>query len=196
MKIVYAFDFDGTLTTKDTLLEFIKYVVGSKRFILGFILFAPMMVLMKCHLMKNYKVKQYFFSWFFKGMPLDEFNVWCKKFTQNKQNILRPEALKYLTIASKSGEVIILSASVENWIRPFFREINLVVIGTQLEVDLSKKLTGKFATKNCYGSEKVNRLLALYPKRKMYKLVAFGDSYGDKELLAFADESHYKPFRQ
>jgi phosphoserine phosphatase len=38
----------------------------------------------------------------------------------------------------------------------------------------------------------VNRILALYPDRNTYHLTAYGDSRGDKELLAFADESHYQ----
>ena len=34
MKRLYAFDFDGTLTTHDTLLAFIRYACGTKAFIL------------------------------------------------------------------------------------------------------------------------------------------------------------------
>jgi phosphoserine phosphatase len=68
------------------------------------------------------------------------------------------------------------------------------VLGTQIEI-AGGKLTGHFLTKNCYGPEKVNRILDLYPDRCVYHLTAYGDSRGDKELLAFADESHYKPFR-
>jgi hydroxymethylpyrimidine pyrophosphatase-like HAD family hydrolase len=41
----------------------------------------------------------------------------------------------------------------------------------------------------------VNRILTLFPNRKDYHLTAFGDSRGDKEMLAFADESYFKPFR-
>ena len=68
------------------------------------------------------------------------------------------------------------------------------VLGTQVEVE-NGRLTGRFLTKNCYGQEKVNRMLVLYPNRSEYKLIAFGDSRGDKEMLAFADEAYYKPFR-
>jgi phosphoserine phosphatase len=57
------------------------------------------------------------------------------------------------------------------------------------------RLTGRFLTKNCYGQEKVNRIKELYPHREEYHLTAYGDSNGDRELLAFADEAHYKPFR-
>jgi phosphoserine phosphatase len=68
------------------------------------------------------------------------------------------------------------------------------VLGTQVEV-IDGKLTGRFLSKNCYGQEKVNRILSLYPNRQEYNLTAYGDSRGDKEMLAFADESHFKPFR-
>ena len=33
---LFAFDFDGTLTTRDTLIEFIRYACGTVRFLLGF----------------------------------------------------------------------------------------------------------------------------------------------------------------
>lgn len=35
----------------------------------------------------------------------------------------------------------------------------------------------------------------MFPNRSEYYLIAFGDSRGDKELLEYADEGHYKPFR-
>ena len=76
--------------------------------------------------------------------------------------------------------------------QPFFPGVKIV--GTQVEVE-DGLLTGRFLTKNCYGQEEVNRILAIYPNRKEYELIAFGDSEGDKELLDFADEVHYKPFR-
>ena len=69
------------------------------------------------------------------------------------------------------------------------------MLGTQIEVK-DGMLTGRFLTRNCYGQEKVNRILALYPNRQDYYLTAFGDSRGDKEMLAWADESYFKPFRQ
>ena len=47
VKKVYAFDFDGTLTTKDTLIEFIRFARGNTTFLLGFLLFSPLLVLMK-----------------------------------------------------------------------------------------------------------------------------------------------------
>ena len=53
---------------------------------------------------------------------------------------------------------------------------------------------GKFATKNCNGIEKVHRIKEIIKNQSFDKTIAFGDTSGDKEMLAWADESHYKFF--
>ena len=198
MRKIYAFDFDGTLTTKDTLLEFIRFAKGSGQMFCGFLLFSPLLILMKLHLFPNWKVKQKIFSYFFKGMKIDDFNALCTRFAERNKHLLRPAGIEKVrqTIDEEHNTVLIISASIDNWVRPFFDEIDkkIQVLGTQIETK-EDRLTGQFTSKNCYGEEKVNRLTALYPHREAYYLIAFGDSRGDKELLAFADKGFYKPFR-
>ena len=133
------------------------------------------------------------FAHFFKGMPLSDFDALCQAFAASSRHLLRPKGIEAIEKAlNERSEVLIISASIDNWVQPFFA--NVKVLGTQIEVT-DGKLTGRFLTKNCYGEEKVNRLKAIYPNRQDYHLTAFGDSRGDKEMLAFADESYYKPFR-
>lgn len=198
MRKIYAFDFDGTLTTKDTLLEFIRFAKGSGQMFRGFLLFSPLLILMKLHLFSNWKVKQKIFSYFFKGMKIDDFNALCTRFAERNKHLLRPAGIEKVrqAIDEEHNTVLIISASIDNWVRPFFDEIDqkIQVLGTQIETK-EGRLTGQFTSKNCYGEEKVNRLTALYPHREAYYLIAFGDSRGDKELLAFADKGFYKPFR-
>lgn len=195
MKKIVAFDFDGTLTTKDTLLVFIRFAKGSKDFWLGFLRFAHLLVLMKLGLYPNWKAKQKVFAHFFEGMRIEDFNEFCLRFAQDHQHLLRPKGIEALHQALSDGaKVMIVSASIDNWVKPFFENQSIQILGTQIEVK-GGLLTGRFLSKNCYGQEKVNRILALYPHREDYHLTAYGDSRGDKELLAFADESHYKPFR-
>ena len=202
MKKIYAFDFDGTLTTKDTLLVFIRYACGFWLFALGFLRYSPLLVLMKLGLYPNWKVKQKVFSYFFKGMKLEVFDTLCQHHhLSHNHHLLRPQGIEAMNQAFSDGaEVIIVSASIDNWVKPFFENLSnqnnrsILILGTQIEVK-DGLLTGRFLTKNCYGQEKVNRIMALYPHRENYHLTAYGDSRGDKELLAFADESHYKPFR-
>ena len=195
MKKIVAFDFDGTLTTKDTLLVFIRFAKGFKDFWLGFLRFAHLLVLMKLGLYPNWKAKQKVFAHFFEGMRIEDFNEFCLRFAQDHQHLLRPKGIEALHQALRDGaEVMIVSASIDNWVKPFFENQSIQILGTQIEVK-GGLLTGRFLSKNCYGQEKVNRILALFPHREDYHLTAYGDSRGDKELLAFADESHYKPFR-
>ena len=193
MKKIYAFDFDGTLTTRDTLVEFIRYACGNRAFCWGFLRYSPLLILMKLGYYPNWKVKQQVFSYFFKGMPYEEFAQLGRLFALDCQHLLRPKGVEMVKNAqAEQAEVLIVSASIDNWVQPFFPEVR--VVGTQVEVK-DGHLTGRFLTKNCYGQEKVDRILAIYRHRQEYELIAFGDSRGDKELLAFADEAHYKPFR-
>lgn len=200
-KKIYCFDFDGTLTTSDTLLEFIKYAKGTSRFLMVFLKYSPLLVLMKLHLYPNWKAKQQIFAHLFAGMRIEKFDALCRGFAEESQHLLRPKGIILMHEALVAGaQVIIVSASIDNWVRPFFDIRNLKgvqVLGTQIEVE-DGKLTGNFKSNNCYGKEKVHRIAeALKPfERSEYEIEAFGDSRGDKEMLAFADKGHFKPFRE
>lgn len=188
MKQIVAFDFDGTLTTRDTLLEFIRFSCGTPWFLLGFLLYSPLLVLMKLRLYPNGKTKQRVFSWFFKGMPVEKFDALCHDFALTHRHLLRSDVVRRLEQAEAEGSVVlIVSASIDNWVQPFFPSVT--VVGTQIEI-VDGRLTGRFLTPNCYGQEKVRRILALHPDRSGYHLTAYGDSRGDREMLAFADEAH------
>lgn len=200
-KKIYCFDFDGTLTTSDTLLEFIKYAKGRSRFLMVFLMYSPLLVLMKLHLYPNWKAKQQIFAHLFAGMRIEKFDALCRGFAEESQHLLRPKGITLMHEALVAGaQVFIVSASIDNWVRPFFDIRNLKgvqVLGTQIEVE-DGKLTGNFKSNNCYGKEKVHRIAEALKsfERSEYEIEAFGDSRGDKEMLAFADKGHFKPFRE
>ena len=200
-KKIYCFDFDGTLTTSDTLLEFIKYAKGRGRFLMVFLMYSPLLVLMKLHLYPNWKAKQRIFAHLFAGMRIEKFDALCRGFAEESQHLLRPKGITLMHEALVTGaQVFIVSASIDNWVRPFFDIRNLKgvqVLGTQIEVE-DGKLTGRFKSNNCYGKEKVHRIAEALKsfERSEYEIEAFGDSRGDKEMLAFADKGHFKPFRE
>lgn len=200
-KKIYCFDFDGTLTTSDTLLEFIKYAKGTSRFLMVFLMYSPLLVLMKLHLYPNWKAKQQIFAHLFAGMRIEKFDALCRGFAEESQHLLRPKGITLMHEALVAGaQVFIVSASIDNWVRPFFDIRNLKgiqVLGTQIEVE-DGKLTGRFKSNNCYGKEKVHRIAEVLKsfERSEYEIEAFGDSRGDKEMLAFADKGHFKPFRE
>lgn len=196
MKKIAAFDFDGTITTRDTLPEFIRFSRGNVRFMLGFILYAPLIIAYKLKLYPNWKVKEKIFSHFYKGISIDRFNQWGNGFDIKIKQIVRPKAIDAIKKYKDTGaSVIIVSASLENWIAPFAASLDIdYVLATKPEIDGNNCLTGRFLTKNCYGREKVDRILALYPCRAEYELHAFGDSKGDLELISFADYGEMNKF--
>ena len=200
-KKLYCFDFDGTLTTSDTLLEFIKYAKGRSRFLMVFLMYSPLLVMMKLHLYPNWKAKQQIFAHLFADMRIEKFDALCRGFAEENQHLLRPKGITLVHEALVAGaQVFIVSASIDNWVRPFFDIRNLKgvqVLGTQIEVE-DGKLTGNFKSNNCYGKEKVHRIAEALKsfERSEYEIEAFGDSRGDKEMLAFADKGHFKPFRE
>lgn len=200
-KKIYCFDFDGTLTTSDTLLEFIKYAKGRGRFLMVFLMYSPLLVMMKLHMYPNWKAKQQIFAHLFAGMRIEKFDALCRGFAEESQHLLRPKGITLMHEALVAGaQVFIVSASIDNWVRPFFDIRNLKgvqVLGTQIEVE-DGKLTGRFKSNNCYGKEKVHRIAEVLKsfERSEYEIEAFGDSRGDKEMLAFADKGHFKPFRE
>lgn len=196
MKRIAAFDFDGTITRKDTLIEFLRFAGGSVRFYAVFALYFPLLVLMKLKLYSNHKTKEKIFAHYFKGMQIDQFDDLCRRFFDQKwQSLIYAEAKAQIAKHKVQGdEVVIISASIENWVRYFADALQAdKLLATQVEVQ-NGKITGRFLTANCYGKEKVNRLLSAYPERNKYYLIVYGDSRGDKELLQFADEQHYKQF--
>ncbi|MCR4583163.1 MAG: haloacid dehalogenase-like hydrolase [Prevotella sp.] len=193
MKQVVAFDFDGTLTSRDTFIALLRYAAGSWRLAMGLLRYAPQLLLMRLHLFPNGRTKELVFSHFFRGMKIEDFDALCRQFAKEHHHLLRPAAITTLQRAIGEGaDVLVISASIDNWVQPFLPQVT--VAGTRVEVK-DGRLTGRFTTKNCYGAEKVARLLEHYPQRSEYRLTAYGDSRGDKELLAYADEAHFKPFR-
>ena len=189
---IAAFDFDGTLTTKDSLLAFLLFTQGKARTYLGLLYLSPCILMMLLHLIDNNRCKEILLSHFFKGMPYERFKELGQQFAKfNAQSsIFNEETLVTLRQHLADGhKVYIISASVEEWVRPIAQRLGVTnVLCTHLAVGPDGLLTGKYDGKNCHGQEKVNRLLAVEPQRDEYYLYAYGDSSGDKQLFALADE--------
>lgn len=195
-KGIAFFDFDGTITTKDTLLEFIKFSKGSLRFYLGFILNSPYLIAYKLKIISNQAAKEKILQFFFRNTSLTHFKLQCQEFAaQVLPSLLRPKAVEEITELQQQGiTVVIVSASPENWIRPWADLIRAELIATRLEIN-NEQLTGKIYQNNCHGEEKVKRIKGNYRLANYDKILAYGDSSGDKPMLAIANTSFYKPFR-
>jgi len=194
-KTIAAFDFDGTIIKQDSLLAFIWFAVSFSRIIFGTLKVLPYLAAYQLKLIPNFKAKEKLFKSLFKGVPITEFNRICNDFIPKIQAMIKPGAMDKINWHREMGhEIIIVSASVENWIKPWATQTGIyTVLATQIEV-VEGVITGKFLSKNCHGPEKVIRLLLHAPGRESYELYAYGDSNGDKALLAAADHKFYRCF--
>jgi len=195
--VVAAFDFDGTLTRRDTLLPFLFHTLGSFEVARHALVLSPTLVGYGLGLIRNDIAKERVFVQCLAGMRMDELRQHAERFAENVlPTLLRTEALLRLDWHKRQGHhCMVISASLELYVRPWAIKTGFDdVIATHLEVREDGRITGKLAGANCFGTEKVRRLDALLGDRGSYTLYAYGDSRGDKELLSAADYAYYRNF--
>ncbi|MDN3607551.1 HAD-IB family hydrolase [Kaistella yonginensis] len=194
MKKLYCFDFDGTLTYKDTMFLYLQFYDASK-FRIQFIKHIPLFILLKMNLLEADKVKRSFVSSVLKGQTKSKIEKKSQQFfDQYYPEIFRENALDFIkNIDHSQTDCYIVSASLDIWVRPFAEKFGMKLLATQAAFE-NNIFTGKFVGKNCNGLEKVNRIKEAINEKKYDKTIAFGDTSGDQEMLDWADEGQFKFF--
>lgn len=194
-QVLALFDFDGTITRKDSFIEFIKYYKGLTSFCAGFTMLAPYLLLYKAGFIKNWRVKELVFTFFFKNEPYGIFKKKCREFSLNViPGLINTAALEAINNHIKNGNrVIVVTASLEDTLSDWCGSMHVELIGTRISVKKGL-ITGKIEGKNCYGIEKVNRLNHYIDLSKFSEIYAYGDSQGDLPMLGLADHKFYRVF--
>lgn len=194
MKKLYLFDFDGTLTHKDTMFLFLKFYNPAK-YSFQFLKHVPLFVLLKVKLASAEAVKKSFISSILKGESRYQIEKKAKLFfEENYPSLFRENALDFINnIDRDHTESYIVSASLDIWVRPFAEKFDMTLLATKAEFK-DDIFTGKFVGKNCNKDEKVCRIEEELGDRKFDKIIAFGDTSGDRPMFKFANESHYRFF--
>lgn len=195
---ICLFDFDGTLTSRDSLLRIILRVRPRWKIAVAMAMTVPMFATARLGLMGSGKAKERLLAFCFKGMAVGDFDALCRRFAAADQWIWRPKAVEELRrLRSEGTRCVVVTASIDTWVRPFIDTVSpeMELVATRMETR-DGRLTGRFATPNCRCGEKVSRIEELVPpaSRHHYYICAYGDSHGDDAMLAYADESHYRPF--
>ena len=109
---------------------------------------------------------------------------------------MRHDALACWNDWGKRGAFrVIVTASPDITVAPFARRLGAeALLGTPLVFDSGDRVTGAFAGPNCRGEEKVRRLRAAFGD-DMPLAAAYGDTTGDTEMLAMADEAGFRRFK-
>lgn len=192
---IAAFDFDGTITTKDSLLPFLFFTYGKLRTFQKLIPLTPLFIKFVVGLAGRQETKEAILAAFFGGEPLTELLAQGKAYASSERmkRLIRPQAVEWLDWHKKQGhKCLIISASVDAYLPALGELMGLDgVICSRLASDQNGHVTGKLQGINCWGPEKVRRLLEIAGPKEGFLLYAYGDSRGDKELLELADFPHH-----
>jgi HAD superfamily hydrolase (TIGR01490 family) len=196
--VVAAFDFDGTISTRDTFVPFLVRAFGWRR-VLGAL--APLMgealgvLLGRCS-RDAFKAK--LIARLFPGASVTALEACGKHHAEAvRRRLLRPGALERIAWHRARGHrLVMVSASLELYLRDLAEALGFDdLLCTRLS-QRNGYCDGRMDGANCRGAEKVRRLKALLGDLSAVELHAYGDSDGDREMLEVARYPCYRPFRE
>lgn len=196
-RAIVAFDFDGTLTIRDSFTEFLRWRVGPGAWALGLVKLAPALAAYAKDRDRG-RIKAASVREFLHGVDRQTLEVEAAAFAEEVwPRFMRPDALKVWNDWGERGaHRVIVTASPTTTVTPFVRKLSAeALLGTEFVFDADDRITGGFAGPNCRGEEKVRRLKAAYGD-DMALTAAYGDTSGDTEMLAMAQQPGFRVFRQ
>lgn len=195
-KPVVAFDFDGTLSFRDSFMAFLAWRGGRVRYALGLMRLLPAVFAYLFDRDRG-RLKARAASVFLHGLPRVELERACLDFSISPlgRRLIRPDAEQCWRSWRDNGAfLVIVTASPEEIVAPFAQALGAdLLIGTRLAFDAADRVTGAFESENCRGPEKARRLRAVFgPDLKLE--AAYGDTSGDREMLGLARTRGYRVF--
>lgn len=195
--IVAAFDFDNTFIDRDSLLSFLIYSQGTLKTLYILLFLIPQAIKYVCGQISRQQMKETILTAFLSGKSFDSVEIQGKKFADTiLDRYINPDALKKLLWHQSEGHrCLLVSASPDFYLLPWgLRHGFEKVLASKLEANFQGIVTGKLIGENCWGPQKLYRLIEYLGPKENFQLYAYGDSRGDKEMLELADYPFYKTF--
>jgi phosphatidylglycerophosphatase C len=188
-EVVAAFDFDGTLTRRDTLIPFLQRLCGTPAVVRAMAAQVGSLALATAGIGDRDGAKAVLLARLLAGHERARVEAVVASYAgvvTGKQ--MRPDVVARVEWhRTQSHRLLIVSASPELYVRPVADTLGFDdVLATGLETDDSGRLTGRLAGANVRGEEKVRRLRAWLDGRAA-TLWAYGNSSSDKAMLDMAD---------
>lgn len=194
---VVAFDFDGTLTVKDSFTAFLAWRTRPLRYIRGLLALVPATLVYLADRDRG-RIKAAAVREYLRGMTRDELKASAEAYCRAVfAQMIRPDAEQVWADWKAKGAVMtIVTASPEEVVGPFAERLGCeVLIGSRLAYDAQGRVTGALDGPNCRGEEKVVRLRRHFgPGLEL--AAAYGDTSGDREMLAMAKEKGFRVFHR
>ncbi|SDK79461.1 HAD-superfamily subfamily IB hydrolase, TIGR01490 [Franzmannia pantelleriensis] len=186
---VAFFDFDGTLTTGDTLMPFLQFVVGKPIYYAKLFLLSPVFVVYFAKLLRNDVAKQIVLKKYLSGYHVDDLFKLGERFSEEViPTMLRPEGMERLSWHQEQGhDCVLVSASLDVYLKYWAKENGFQ---SALTTCLSSKegvVSGNLLGNNCYGDEKVVRVSEWIRCRSTRITYYYGDAQADIPMAKKSD---------
>lgn len=190
LPLVAAFDVDGTLTTRDCVVPFLDQLVGRTRLVVG-IATQPVAVTTALIRRDRDRIKAVAVRAAFRGRDADAATALGATYAAMVHaSWMRPDTVARLQWHRQEGHrIVLVSASLGVYLHALGAQLGVEdVLCTEPVVGADGRYTGEMAGGNCRGPEKASRLQAWMTENELAgaELWAYGDSAGDRELLALA----------
>lgn len=200
-QVVAAFDFDGTLTWRDTLLPFLHRLLGKPRLLWVLLTCSPWLAAYVLRLISNHRAKAVLLRAALAGRSVTAVERSAQAFVREDMPLQwRPWGMRQLAQHQQAGHrCVLVTASTSPYMHLVGASLAVdAVLCTEMEV-ADGRYTGRMATANCHGEEKVRRLQAWlrqeYGAGPAPELHAYGDTQGDLPLLRMAGTAWYREKR-
>lgn len=193
--VVAAFDFDGTITARDTFVPYLDRAFGWRRVRLTLVSLSADAVQVVLAISDRDRFKARVLGRLFAGQSVPTLRQIGEEHARALEARLRPAALERIGWHRARGHrLIMVSASLDLYLEPLAARLGFNdLLCTKLANDGIRFDGGMFGA-NCRGPEKVRQLENLLGDLTDYELYAYGDSAGDREMLERADYPFYRPF--
>ncbi len=187
------FDFDGTITDRESFPAFIRSAVPPIRLSLGSLLLAPLILGYRLRLVSGVRVRAAIVRVAFRNASVADYLEAGRRFAREQiPSMLRPEALQRIAWHRARGDrVVVVSGAFDAYLEAWCREQGLECLCSSLESS-ADSLTGRYAGAQCVGDEKVQRIRARFPPDQYRQVHAYGDTVEDLAMLELAQQRWYR----
>ena len=187
------FDFDGTLTTRDTYRPFLRFAVPSSRMAVGGLALSPLLVGHQLGLVSSAQVRPWL-SWAgFVGVPAAHVRALGERYAADVlPGVIDAAMLSRLENHLRLGDtVVVVSAGLDCYLRPWCRAHGVALVCTELE-EQGGELTGRYRRGDCSGANKVAFVRADVELSRFGEIAAYGDTDEDLAMLALAQRRFFR----
>lgn len=186
--MLVAFDFDGTITDRDSLQDFVRRMRGWGVCLKAYLACVPRLLRPDRGPARRQAVKARFLASALGGLDQSHLQALAHDYVQRHlPRLLRSDMMERLRAHRRRGDTVVLvSASPSLYLDFWARQEGIVqVLATELDFDSLGYVCG-LKSANCWGEEKVRRLERWLNQSPVQLDMAYGDSPGDAAMLARA----------